>query len=237
MSNVTKPCCTCKTVKPLEEFNRYASSKDGRQPRCRECQRQKRIGWYEANRERELAKTQAWRRANPDKVKAVEAARVRDPESRRAYSFEYYWQSRDENLAKKARARAESLEGSREKERLWRLANAESIAARKREYRQANPNVALSERANSHRRRAKTVGGPTGREIQEKLDYYGNLCWICGESGTSVDHVKPLHKGGLHLLANLRPACGPCNSRKRARWYGVERIEELKAWVLIRLAA
>ncbi|MGX7727586.1 HNH endonuclease [Rhodococcus sp. 5G237] len=34
----------------------------------------------------------------------------------------------------------------------------------------------------------------------------------------TVDHVKPINKGGPHMLANLRPACGPCNSRKRDQW-------------------
>lgn len=45
-------------------------------------------------------------------------------------------------------------------------------------------------------------------------------CWMCGATPTSTDHVKPLSRGGPHILANLRPACGPCNSRKRDRWAG-----------------
>lgn len=237
MSNDTKLCCTCETAKPMGDFNRYSASKDGRQPRCRECQRLKRVGWYQANREREIAKTKAWRTANPDKVKSVEAARVRDPEKLKAISAAYRERLGDELLARKAADRSANLLRYRESERLWRAKNAESIASRKREYRQTNPNISLSERANAHRRRAKTVGGPTGREIKDKMDYYGNVCWICGDKGASIDHVKPLDKGGFHLLANLRPACSPCNSRKRARWYGVDRIDELKAWVLLRLAS
>lgn len=34
-------------------------------------------------------------------------------------------------------------------------------------------------------------------------------------SGTTS---KPLAKGGLHCLANLRPACRACNAQKNARW-------------------
>lgn len=33
-----KPCPHCKKVKPVEEFNRRSSSKDGRQSWCRACQ-------------------------------------------------------------------------------------------------------------------------------------------------------------------------------------------------------
>ena len=34
-----KRCCTCKQVKPLDEFNKLARSRDGHQPSCRACNR------------------------------------------------------------------------------------------------------------------------------------------------------------------------------------------------------
>jgi 5-methylcytosine-specific restriction endonuclease McrA len=58
-------------------------------------------------------------------------------------------------------------------------------------------------------------------DLQAKFDYWGNLCWMCGAPATSLDHVKPLAKGGAHILANFRPACGRCNSAKSNRWFGV----------------
>ena len=33
-----------------------------------------------------------------------------------------------------------------------------------------------------------------------------------------LEHVKPLNKGGAHLLCNLRPACGDCNRFKLQKW-------------------
>jgi len=33
-----------------------------------------------------------------------------------------------------------------------------------------------------------------------------------------IDHVKPLNKGGMDCLSNLRPACPGCNRSKRDRW-------------------
>jgi 5-methylcytosine-specific restriction endonuclease McrA len=43
-------------------------------------------------------------------------------------------------------------------------------------------------------------------------------CWMCGGDADTVDHVKPLSKGGAHILANLRSACQSCNSSKGATW-------------------
>lgn len=47
---------------------------------------------------------------------------------------------------------------------------------------------------------------------------WGDRCWLCGVEATAMDHVKPVAKGGLHVPANLRPICKPCNSRKGAQW-------------------
>lgn len=238
MPNTTKRCCTCDTNKPLDAFNRYAKSPDGRQRRCRECQRVRRIEWYQANREREIAKAREWNLANPERVREIDRARYwRNPEARNLQALEYHAKNGDAIREQRRRKRAENLEASRENERIWRSGNRDSIAARKRVYRKVNPNIREQERANSHRRRAATKAGPSASEIKAKMSYYGHRCWICGDSATSIDHVKPLLVGGAHVLANLRPACLPCNSRKRARWYGVSRLDELTDWVLLRLSA
>lgn len=235
---ITKTCCTCNEGKPLEAFNLYTKAADGHQPRCRQCQAEKRVEWYAKNREREIAKSTKWHKANPETGRAYSKARYwKDPEGAKKANKEYREKNSVAYLAQKHSKRAASLEESRERERLWRASSPDSIAERKRAYRKSNPNIRVNERANYHRRRALMTHGPTGAEIQAKLDYHGNLCWMCGDIGTAIDHVKPLAKGGLHMLANLRPACGPCNSRKRDRWYGMDRIEELRSWVLVRLAA
>jgi 5-methylcytosine-specific restriction endonuclease McrA len=58
----------------------------------------------------------------------------------------------------------------------------------------------------------------TTEQLQQKIDYWGGLCWICGAPYEAIDHVKPLNKGGLHILSNLRPICRSCNTRKRDHW-------------------
>lgn len=46
-------------------------------------------------------------------------------------------------------------------------------------------------------------------------DRWGGLCVYCGEPGFEhLEHANPVKAGGSHTLANVRPSCGACNSRK-----------------------
>jgi hypothetical protein len=50
-------------------------------------------------------------------------------------------------------------------------------------------------------------------------------CWYCGVhvppfSNWEIDHQDPVSQGGSDGLANLVPACRPCNSRKSGRDIG-----------------
>jgi len=58
----------------------------------------------------------------------------------------------------------------------------------------------------------------THEQLQSKVAYWGNRCWICLGGWDAMDHVKPLAKGGPNILSNMRPICTPCNSRKRDKW-------------------
>ncbi len=40
------------------------------------------------------------------------------------------------------------------------------------------------------------------------------ICAYCGEAGSTIDHVIPRARGGLHVWENVVLACRPCNSRK-----------------------
>ncbi len=70
-------------------------------------------------------------------------------------------------------------------------------------------------------RTAATVGTYSPDDVAQRMSYFGNRCWMCGGDFECVDHVKPLAAGGKDCPANFRPACGSCNSRKGAKWYGV----------------
>lgn len=95
----------------------------------------------------------------------------------------------------------------------------EKMAARCREWRKANPERArLFDAKKMRRRRSRPKLPITADQMAAKIAYWGNACWICRGPNEAIDHVKPLSKGGWHVLANLRPICNYCNSRKGAKW-------------------
>lgn len=58
----------------------------------------------------------------------------------------------------------------------------------------------------------------TAEQLNSRLEYYGHKCWMCQGPYEALDHVKPLSKGGFHVLSNLRPSCRSCNSSKSDKW-------------------
>jgi len=101
---------------------------------------------------------------------------------------------------------------------------AECDNKRKAGYREADKD-GYNERARvaCNRRRAIKLATATVdftvEQLEQRVAYYGGKCWICKvKPYEHIDHVKPLARGGSHLLCNLRPACATCNNRKRAKW-------------------
>ena len=127
--------------------------------------------------------------------------------------FRYRMENRDVVLDYQRRYAAEKIEIGTERVRQWRLANPE----RSRD----------SKRVSGHRRRAKMkatqVVDFTREQLDQRMAYYGHACYlkipgICTGAFDHVDHVKPIAKDGAHILANMRPACAPCNHRKYDKW-------------------
>lgn len=54
-----------------------------------------------------------------------------------------------------------------------------------------------------------------------KVEYHGWRCFYCrielNRSTLTIDHRKALVNGGSNWLANLVPACSPCNKSKGCR--------------------
>lgn len=109
--------------------------------------------------------------------------------SRKCYRADYYRSNRERYIENTAR---------------WAAANPEAVRAFQARRRAAKRITAL---------RFSTD------QLRARIAYYGGLCWICRAAPWEhIDHVKPLSKGGPHMLANLRPACARCNSSKKDRW-------------------
>lgn len=123
-----------------------------------------------------------------------------------------------------------SVECSSERNRVWNSyrGRVDRNLTYQRAWQKENPG---GHRAAQARRRAQKMTSRVGvfgkAEIAARMSFFGNRCWMCRGPFEAIDHVKPLSKGGPHLLANLRPACNRCNSSKSNRWEGVSALNAL----------
>jgi 5-methylcytosine-specific restriction endonuclease McrA len=200
-----KRCAECKQWLSVTEFYKSSRTRTRPQARCKACDRVR-------NRERYRA-TYGGQPRGP----------AWTPEYTRAYKRERSRRERQENPEKvKNRDRGyreTHREHIRDYTRRWSKAHWDRERERQYAWRRANPE-AWAEVVRRYRaaKLKATVGVVTPELLAAKLAYWGNQCWMCGHEPSAVDHVKPISKGGPHALANLRPACKSCNSRKKDRW-------------------
>ena len=69
----------------------------------------------------------------------------------------------------------------------------------------------------NHRRRARKNRRHYRISTKELAAIRRQPCAYCGAAGPStIDHVIPLSRGGMHSIGNLIAACASCNRRKHA---------------------
>ncbi len=82
------------------------------------------------------------------------------------------------------------------------------------------------------RNRAKRPKGPAKKRKkgpaqtpslrQQVYDRDGRACVECGRrDNLSLDHIRPMSKGGGYDIRNLQTMCRPCNGAKADSWDGV----------------
>jgi 5-methylcytosine-specific restriction endonuclease McrA len=128
------------------------------------------------------------------------------------------------------RRHAANREKERERCRKYYRENAEkkSLAARRRysadpekhrarvaRYGAAHPDRIQQLNARTGARRRGAVGSHSLAEWRSLVKDAMGRCVYCGiETRLTRDHANPLCRGGTDFIANIRPSCGPCNSRK-----------------------
>lgn len=156
------------------------------------------------------------------KQRAYFSKRMEDPAFREQRQKKWRaWQQNNQELVKEyaRRYRSKHRVKMRESCRAWRLANPDTNRAAVRAWSARHPEAARAYAALRRARKNSSDAVPfTLQQLAARWNYYGNRCWICRDIATATDHVKPLSKGGAHMLCNLRPICKPCNSAKHNRW-------------------
>lgn len=193
---VEKLCTACGALKSASEFSARKELMSGLSSQCKTCRSVANRKHYEANKDRLQAQHRAYWAADPKRAKAIRRKSViKNREQRKLYARQY------------------------------RQFRPDITKAAEKRWRDNNPNTRRAHQLRGGARRrareaaAAAAGIPfTAIQLAQRWAYYGNSCWICREPATQTDHVKPLAKGGSHILANLRPICGACNRKKGAKW-------------------
>ena len=184
------------------DFYRRSKAKNRLRSECKACTRLYQI----AHREEHAVCARRWREAHPEKS-AVSSYRWRETHPRSDAARSRRWRK---TYPEKAIASA----------RRWDKAHPEINATRGRRWKQHNRDKT---QASCQKRRALKLSAfgadyTTAQMIEDRCEYYGRLCYLCGAPSTAMDHVKPLIRGGAHLPCNLRPICQRCNSAKGGKW-------------------
>lgn len=182
-----KRCNKCGIEKPLDDFYRDRSRKDGRHPWCKPCIAAKRAAWYERNRETNLAYQAEWREKNKDKKAAGDRAWV-----------------------------AANPQRKREADRLWRLANRAHIDTLIATYRTENPERVTEWRRRRRARKHNAFIAPVSfSDILNRDRGICGICdKPIMEPTIELDHIIPLAAGGTHEPKNIQLAHRTCNRRK-----------------------
>lgn len=193
-----KFCPACSTSKPTSAFYRSRSKPDGLQNRCKECQ-------YQRQREHSARYCKTYRDRHKERVREVARAKRKSSagDNRREYERQYY---RKNVESRRARAHA----------------RYQSDTARMRDYRnqwsKEHYEMHKAHKCNRYAVEFGSVGRVTGQQITDKFAYNGWHCYLCVRpfpfSKLVPEHRKPLSRGGSNWIANIAPACGPCNNSK-----------------------
>jgi 5-methylcytosine-specific restriction endonuclease McrA len=142
-------------------------------------------------RARHPEKGRARRAANPEHVRAIEAAsRARYPERKRA------------------------------RDAAWQTNNPDKAAAKAKRYRLSHRKEwSLLQSARYARKRGALVDDFSAAQWREMQAAYEHRCVYCdrlAKGHLTQDHITPVGPEGGHTLWNIVPACNRCNSRKQA---------------------
>lgn len=109
----------------------------------------------------------------------------------------------------------------REQNRQWHQKNKPWLDPQKRERFNAwrRSSNRRAEWANRDALKRGAEGTFTHEEWVSLCETYNNKCLCCGRGDAmlTVDHVKPLSKGGTNWIDNIQPLCTSCNCSKGAR--------------------
>lgn len=189
-----KPCTKCGAMKKLDEYPLDKRNPDGHWNMCTECV-QARTAIYNQSEEG-IATRNAWRAANPDKMRASNARGA----ARQAKWRETHKEHLQTYFHERYLAESEQFKEYQKTRRLLHPDKMREHESRKRALKAAAPVDDLSE-----------------AQFQEICIAFKHRCAYCGKKPKKLtrEHVTPYKHQGSNTLWNVIPACHSCNSSKR----------------------
>lgn len=206
----TKICNTCNTEKPLEEFPKAKSCKDGHRNYCTKCNNFKKLKYYDKDKER------ARKALRKDQIKIYQKEyRQNNRDELAKKKKEYYKKNKEAISDQRKKYREDNIHKLKE----WRIKNKDKLKEARKAYRKTEA-YKLSKRNSKLKRRQKEKDGNASTEFIKMLLEESTKCYWCDKEFSkddirTIDHYKPLNKGGRHDEDNLVVACKSCNSSKQ----------------------
>lgn len=209
----TKTCSKCGCQKPVNEF-------PIKENRCRQCKSEYQRKWYKEHSEQVKAYNVKWKKENHEHILE--------------YNKEYAakWRKEHPEQCKESvdKWRKEHPEQRREYAIEWSKEHPEYFRKHSREYSQT-PQGKQCAKNYVHNRRAKIKGQKITLEEwtvikqQQKYRCYWSRTHsrkkIFKDKELTMDHVRPLKRGGLHEASNIVASCQPCNSSKGTKLWSL----------------
>lgn len=243
MNSVSKKCSKCNEVRPIEDFYWKRKDKGRRFSWCKSCHKLMIDSARAKDPKKHIARCIAWQKANPDKVieirrRTVEKHRAKLNSKARDYQSTPAAKEKRKRwkLANKEREDANRVayrESNRaeltEKSKAYYRNNKESCAASAKRCREAKwDQYKQIRKAIKERRRVRIASNAPVEKFThlEIFDRDNWTCHLCGEMvdkelsypdplSASLDHVKPVTKGGGHTRDNVACSHLRCNLKKR----------------------
>lgn len=193
MSNHTPPnptskvCTKCGITKPLNEYHKDKSRKEGISYYCKKCRCEQVRNHY---------------RENTDRYKEYAN---KNREDIKEYKRQWHQNNREDQLEQQRRYRQENREALSELVRQWQKKNREKTRASCRNRRALKRNS----------KGTHTISDI--RALYEGQNGKCWYCGVDVGNDYHVDHFIPLSKGGSNDVGNLRIACPTCNLSKNAK--------------------
>jgi hypothetical protein len=198
----SKTCPKCRQTKPLHEWGKNKSKKDGLSSECKSCHASDVAKWRKANPEEQKRRSRAQHDKNKEKSNEARRANYRANEDRERKQRKSYYEK--------------TAEKQKQSSKEWRINNPEKARSQGRRIRAMRASVYTEDYSTD--------------QVLERWGINCHLCGLPidllaprsthakgWELGLQLDHVIPLSSGGPDTLENVKPSHGKCNIAKGYR--------------------